>query len=127
MPNAYMAGWSHAGVNTADQVYANLSNTGTSKRMYVREVGVNISVAPTTAPLFYLARTTADGTVTTTLAGIALEPADGAAVGTLDTVWSVQPTKAGTVSTATVNTLNLTGGQTPTQGSLVIVPKPAGS
>jgi hypothetical protein len=99
-------------VNTADQIYANLNNTATSERLRILEIGVNISVAPTTAPLFYLVRTSARGTQSTTLAGLPLDAADPASTGTVDSVWSVQPTKAGTVSTAglTVGGLAVTAG-----------------
>jgi hypothetical protein len=50
----------------------------------VYQVIVNISVAPTTAPAFYLARTTARGTQASTLAGQPLDPADAGGVATLD-------------------------------------------
>lgn len=88
----YSAGFSVAGVNTANTQLANLSNTATTDRLFVVEIGVGISVAPTTAPSFYLSRATARGTQTTTLAGQPHDAADGAPVGTLDTAWSVAPT-----------------------------------
>lgn len=112
----YMAGWSHAGVNTADQVYANLVNTASTARLRVKEIGVNISVASTTAPLFYVVRTTARGTQTTTLAGLPLDPADPTPTGTVDSVWSVQPTKAGTISTAAL----AAGGMATTAGGMLV-------
>lgn len=113
----YQAGWSHVGVNTADQVYANLTvATATSARPRIKEIGVNISVAPTTAPLFYIVRTTARGTQTATLAGLPLDPADPACIGTLDTTWSAQPTKAGTVGTAAL----AVGGLAVTAGGMLI-------
>lgn len=112
----YQAGWSHAGVNTADQVYANLNNTASTARLRIKEIGVNISVAPTTAPLFYLVRTTARGTQTTTLLGLQRDPADPNSTGTLDSVWSVQPTKAGTVATAAL----AVGGLAVTAGGMLV-------
>ena len=111
----YAAGWSHAGVNTADKPMANLLG-GTGQRLKIREIKVGISVASTTAPLFYLVRTTARGTQTTTLAGIALDPADVAAVGTVDSVWSADPTKAGTIATASIDV----GGLAVTAGGMII-------
>lgn len=92
MGHAYVAGFSRAGINTANSPVANLTNTGTTDRLYVLEVAVGIAVAPTTAPAFYLSRATARGTQTATLAGQPLDPAEVAAVGTLDTTWSVNPT-----------------------------------
>lgn len=88
----YSAGGSRAGINTANSALFQLRPTSTAERLYVVEVGINIAVAPTTAPAFYLARSTAVGTSTATLAGQPHEPGDVAAVGTLDTTWSAAPT-----------------------------------
>lgn len=88
----YSAAFSVAGVNTANTQAANLSNTATTDRLHVVEIGVGVAVAPTTAPSFYLSRASARGTQSTTLAGQAHDPADGTANGTLDTAWSVAPT-----------------------------------
>lgn len=88
----YSAGGSRAGINTANSAYFQLRPTSTAERLYVVEVGVNVAVAPTTAPAFYLSRSTAVGTNTATLAGQPHEPGDVAAVGTLDTTWSANPT-----------------------------------
>lgn len=109
----YSAGFSVAGVNSANTQVANLSNTGTTDRLYVVEVAVGISTAPTTAPSFYLSRATARGTQTTTLAGQAHDPADGTANGTLDTAWSGAPTFS------TSNHLRR-GGLAVTAGGLII-------
>jgi hypothetical protein len=79
----YGAAVSRAGINTADAAYFNLMG-GTGARLEVFQVLVNISVAPTTAPAFYLARTTARGTQASTLIGQALDVADVTATGTLD-------------------------------------------
>ena len=87
----YSAGFSVAGVNTANTQTANLLG-GTSERIYVRQIAVGVAVAPTTAPSFYLSRSTARGTQTATLAGQPLDPADVASTTTLDTTWSVAPT-----------------------------------
>lgn len=72
-----------AGVNTANTAYSNLLG-GTGDRLLVRSVIANVSVAPTTAPIFYLVRTTGRGTQASTLIGQAFDAADVAAVGTLD-------------------------------------------
>jgi hypothetical protein len=87
----YGAGASRAGINTANSAYFNL-NGSTSERLLVRQVIVNIVSAPTNAPAFYLARATARGTQSTTLAGQPLDAADAAAFGALDSAWSVNPT-----------------------------------
>lgn len=78
------AGVTRSGVNTANTAYFNLDNTGTG-RLFVRQVIVNISVAPSTAPMFYLSRATARGTQASTLAGLVLDEGDTqSVVGTLD-------------------------------------------
>ena len=88
----YVAGFSRAGINTANSPVAALINTATTTRIRVFEIGVGVAVAPTTAPRFYLSRVTARGTQTTTLVSQALDGGDPAAAGTLDSVWSVNPT-----------------------------------
>jgi hypothetical protein len=88
----YSAGFSRAGINTANSPVANLSNTGTATRLRVLEIGVGIAVAPTTAPLFYLSRATARGTQSATLAGQVFDSGDAAASGTVDYTWSANPT-----------------------------------
>ncbi len=97
----YGAGASKAGVNTANTAYWQLRPTGTTTRLKIFQVVVNIAVAPSTAPAFYLARSTANGTVTTTLAGLPLDPGDPAAVGTWDSAFSAQPTFTTTAQIAT--------------------------
>lgn len=80
---AYGAAVTRAGTNTADTAMFNLVG-GTAARLEVYQVTVNIAVAPTTAPVFYLARTTVRGTQASTLAGQPFDPADVAASATLD-------------------------------------------
>lgn len=92
MSGRYSAAAATSGINTANSANFQLRPTGTATRMYVVEIGMNVSVAPSTAPSFYLSRSTAIGTVTTTLAGQPHEPAETAASGTFDSVFSVQPT-----------------------------------
>lgn len=77
------AGVTRAGVNTADTAYFNLLG-GASQRLAIQQIIVNIGVAPTTAPAFYLVRTTARGTQASTLAAQPLDVADAGAIGTLD-------------------------------------------
>ena len=81
-----------AGVNTADTAYFQIRATATAQRLKLLQVVVAVQSAPTTAPVFYLARSTAIGTVTTTLAGQPYDTADSTAKGTLDSAFSVAPT-----------------------------------
>lgn len=90
--NRYSAGFSVAGVNTANTQTINLNGAGTSGRIFVYEIAVGIAVASTTAPSFYLSRSTARGTQSTTLAGQAYDPGDVASLASLDSAWSVAPT-----------------------------------
>jgi len=85
MANRYGAGVSLSGINTANTAYANLDQTGTGHRLEIQQIIVDIAVAPTTAPAFYLVRCTARGTQASTLVGQAFDPAHGiASLGTLD-------------------------------------------
>lgn len=79
----YGAGVTRAGVNTANTAYFNLMG-GTGARLVIRQVIISVAVAPTTAPQFYLVRTTARGTQASTLAGLPFDTADVAAFATLD-------------------------------------------
>jgi len=81
-----------AGINTANSAYFAIRNTGTAERLYVVEIGIGVSTAPTTAPNFFISRATAAGTSTTTLAGQANDPGETAATGTFDSAWSAAPT-----------------------------------
>jgi hypothetical protein len=74
-----------------------LRPTTAAQRIKVLEIGVGIASAPTTAPSFQLVRSTAVGTSSTTAAGQPYDPADAAAIGTLDSAWSVAATSSGTV------------------------------
>jgi hypothetical protein len=91
----YQASSSKAGVNTAGTIMWQLRPTSAAQRMKVLEIGIGVAVAPTTAPSFQLARSSAVGTSTTTAAGQPYDQADTAAIGTLDSAWSVNPTSAG--------------------------------
>ena len=79
----YGAAVSRTGINTADTAYFNLMG-GTGARLEVSQVIVNIGVAPTTAPAFYLTRTTARGTQASTLAGLPFDLADVTSAATLE-------------------------------------------
>jgi hypothetical protein len=110
----YGAAVSRAGINTADTAYFNLLG-GTTSRLYVVQVTINIAVAPTTAPAFYLARTTARGTQASTLAGQALDTADAASLGTLDVCGT-----AGSQPTFTAANKIVSGGLAVTAGGMLI-------
>lgn len=97
----YGAGASKAGVNTANTAYWQLRPTGTSQRIKIFQIVVNIAVAPTTAPSLYLARSTAIGTNSATLAGQPLDPADPASIATWDSNFSAAPTFSTTNQLAT--------------------------
>lgn len=88
----YGAGASKAGVNTANTQYFSVRNTSTTTRIRVRQLVVAVAVAPTTAPAFYLSRTTANGTETTSLAGQAFDPGEPTALGLFVSAWSGAPT-----------------------------------
>lgn len=92
----YHATFSIAGVNTANQVLFNLKTT-TSDRAIVREVGIFIEVAPTSAPQYSLMRMNAVGTGAITTATVATsDPADGANSVVLETAWATaRPTVTG--------------------------------
>jgi hypothetical protein len=84
----YSAGFSVAGVNTANTVLANLKSPSTN-RLRVLEVGVFLSVAPTTAPDLVLARMNAVGTGTiTATANGAHDSAEPNSAGSLETAWA---------------------------------------
>jgi len=72
---------------------------------------MSISVAPTTAPVFYLVRTTARGTQASTLAGQPFDTADVVAIATLDVcgTGASQPTFTNT-NLITTGALAITAG-----------------
>lgn len=88
----YGGGASKAGVNTANTAYFSVRNTVTSTRIGIRQLVVSVAVAPTTAPSFYLSRTTANGTESTSLVGQAFRPGDPTSLGLFVSAWSGQPT-----------------------------------
>jgi hypothetical protein len=87
----YAVAISKAGVNVANTVMWQVK-TSASVRCRIMEMGIFVTSAPTTAPMFCLARSTALGTSTTTTLGQAEDAADVAALGTFDSAWSSAPT-----------------------------------
>lgn len=86
------AGVTMSGINTANLAYFLLLG-GATRRLRIRQIMVNIGVAPTTAPAFALVRTTVRGTQASTLAGLPLDTGVPAGIGTLDVCASAtQPT-----------------------------------
>ncbi len=92
MSGRYSAGGSRAGINTANSAMFQIRNTATTGRLYVVEIGIGVAVAPSTAPNFFISRSSAVGTSSATLAGQANDPGETAALGTFDTTWSAAPT-----------------------------------
>jgi hypothetical protein len=93
MASLYTVGLNKAGVNTANTVMWQLK-TAAADRMHIRELGIFVNTAPTTAPLFALARSTALGTATTSVLGQAMDNGDPAATGLAESAWSSAPTFA---------------------------------
>lgn len=87
----YSAGISVSGINTANSAYIGCRPTATTDRLFIVKISIGIAVAPTTAPSFYLSRSTANGTESGALAGQAFDPANPAPVGQI-AGYSVQPT-----------------------------------
>lgn len=92
MSGRYSAACSRVGINTANSSMFQIRNTGTAGRLYIVEIGIGVAIAPTTAPNFYISRSSAVGTSTTTLAGQPNDPGETAAAGTFDCTWSSAPT-----------------------------------
>ena len=92
----YAASFSVAGVNTANSTLVNLKTAATD-RARVREVGLFLSVLPTTAPDLVLVRMNAVGTgAITTGTTVPQDPADAAAATTIETAWATaRPTVTG--------------------------------
>lgn len=92
----YQATFSIAGVNAVDAVLFNLK-TAASDRAILREVGLFVEVAPTSAPAFGLKRMNAvgTGTITASTQGTT-DPAEGASPTALETAWATtRPTVTG--------------------------------
>src|SRR5262245_22406094 len=88
----YGAAISRSGINTADNAWWLIAGSASGRLAVVRIV-VNIAVAPTTAPAWYLARTTTrSGTPVATLAGQAYDVADAASLGVFESCGGTQPT-----------------------------------
>jgi hypothetical protein len=112
----FSAGASHAGVNTSNTAYFGLvNNTSATASARIREIGIGIAVAPTTAPAFYLARQTAVGSwaAATTLAGQLADPS---------ATTTSQYTCAGITTAGTFSTSNFLryGALATTAGGMII-------
>lgn len=86
----YSSSINKAGVNTASTIYVNL--WAPANRIFIREVGISVTTAPSNAQDWYLVRATARGTQTATQAGNPLVTPTNSSNGTLDNTWSVNPT-----------------------------------
>jgi hypothetical protein len=106
----FSAGNTNSGINTADRAYFSLQQTGTAHRLQVIQVMVTIAVAPTTAPAFYLVRTTARGTQTSTLVGQGHDPNAPTALGTVDQCSSGTPPTFTAANKIQVGALAITAG-----------------
>jgi hypothetical protein len=63
-----------------------------TNRLWVYEIGISTSTAPTTGPSWQLIRPSATGTNSATTAAEKEDPGGATLTGTLDTTWSVAPT-----------------------------------
>lgn len=90
----YSVSQTRAGINSANSAMWNL--WAPTRPLFIREVGVSIAVAPSTAPVWALARATARGTQSTEVTPLAHDPQAVAATARFDSAWSVQPTFANT-------------------------------
>lgn len=108
----YSAGFSVAGVNTANTTLVNLKTAATD-RAEVLEIGVFLSVLPTTAPDIVVARMLAVGTgAITATANLANDPGDAAAATAVETAWATtRPTFTTTGPFARRGGIPLTLGQ----------------
>lgn len=123
----YRAGFSVAGVNTANTVLANLK-TAAGERARLREVGVSIATAPITAPDLALARMNAAGTGTiTSTANAAADFSDSAANAVLETAWATtRPSAVTTYFARMVFPLTVGAGMIWSFPDPIIVPVSAG-
>jgi len=89
----YSVSHTKAGVNTADTVMWML-RPGSNDDFYVYEIGLSIQVAPTTGPMFRLAKATALGTTPVQATPQLEDPGATTANGRLDLSWATSPTVA---------------------------------
>lgn len=131
MPS-YSVSVNRAGVNAANTVLSEL-RAASNARAFVKAVKITMAVLPSTAPRFVLARATNTPAGGTAVAGIALDPADGAALTShFNTGQTTVPTFATAGPWIEVGGLSLTLGAgliwtypypgvvIPTSGSLVL-------
>lgn len=84
-----------AGVNVSNTIMWQLRAVS-SQRIWLYELALSVSTAPTTGPRWRLNRPTATGTSTATVTPQQEDPGVAASVSLLDTTWSANPTLAGT-------------------------------
>lgn len=87
----YSVSHTKAGVNTADTVMWML-RPGSNDDLYVYEIGLSISVAPTAGPMFRLAKATALGTTPVQATPQLEGPGTNTANARLDISWATSPT-----------------------------------
>lgn len=97
------------GVNTANTVLFQL-RAGSGGRSRINEIVWTITSAPTNATQLVIARASTVGTSSTTTAGQAVDPADSASGGTLDSAWSAAPTFSTTGPFLMATTIPATAG-----------------
>jgi len=92
----YTVAHTKAGVNTANTIMWQIRAASTDM-IAIWEMGISVTVAPTTGPSWRLNRPTAIGTSSATVTPqIESPPVASAAVARLDTTWSANPTLAAT-------------------------------
>ena len=87
----YSAAVSRSGINSTNSLYWQLRNTANTL-IRIAEIGISITVAPSTAPSYYLIRATTTGTASTSINGVRLCAVAPTSQGTFETAWSVAPT-----------------------------------
>ena len=117
-----------AGVNTANTVYWELRGS-TTERLYIREFGIFVSTATTSATTWQLVRNANSPTSTGTLTIAPVDVADSTATATAATTWSTAPTAGAVLWTGV---LPVTAGSgyvwvAPTDRDRIVIPATAGA
>lgn len=89
----YSVTTNRAGANTANTQMFQL-RAGAGQTILLVEFAISVEVAPTTGPAWRLNRPTAAGTASTQVVPQPEDPDNTAALGRLDSAWSVAPTAA---------------------------------
>lgn len=106
----YAASISKSGVNTATTIMWNLWSTSASCNL--QSLILSMPVASTNLPDFYVVRSTARGTSSTSTTGLGYDPNDSTATGVLDSAWSVAPTANSSASSLLRLPIPLSAGAT---------------